>query len=87
MQALIAQAGGSACLVSLGLQDEKRVGQSYLETDLRDGSLGAIFTTQGKTVVFGAVDGCLLVWDAQKGGILYGMEHEDGEIQIVCRCE
>ncbi|KAJ6497155.1 WD40-repeat-containing domain protein [Mycena vitilis] len=83
MQALIAQAGGSACLVSLGVQDEKRVGQSFLETDVRDGTLGAIFTTQGKTVVFGTADGSLLVWDAQKGTILYGMDHPDQDDDLI----
>ncbi|KAJ7221653.1 WD40-repeat-containing domain protein [Mycena pura] len=75
-QALIAQAGGSACLVNLGSQDEKRVRQSYLDDDLRDGSLGALFAAQGKTLVFGTMDGCLLLWDAQKGSIFYGMEYE-----------
>ncbi|KAJ6546904.1 hypothetical protein B0H19DRAFT_1162953 [Mycena capillaripes] len=88
MQALIAQAGGSACLVSLGSQDEKRIGQSYLEVDLRDGTSGAIFMAKGKTIVFGTVDGYLLAWDAQKGAILYGMEHEDGDlIQTVASCD
>ncbi|KAJ7684500.1 WD40-repeat-containing domain protein [Mycena polygramma] len=84
MQALIAQAGGSACIVSLGAQDEKRVGQSYLETDLRDGTPGAIFTTQGTTVVFGTADGSLLVWDAQTGTILYGMDHPDQDGEMAC---
>jgi len=26
------------------------------------------------------VDDCLLVWDTQKGALVYGMEHEDGAI-------
>ncbi|KAJ6606345.1 hypothetical protein DFH09DRAFT_896185, partial [Mycena vulgaris] len=81
--ALIAQAGGSACLVGLGSHEERRVGQSYVDTDLRDGALGAIFSTQGQAVLFGAVEGCLLVWDTQKGAVVYGMEHEEGEIACV----
>ncbi|KAJ7460890.1 WD40-repeat-containing domain protein [Mycena galericulata] len=77
--ALIAQQGGSACLVSLGSQDEKRVGTSYLDSDVRDGALGAVFAAQGTTVLFGTVDGSLLVWDAQKAAVMYSMEHNDGE--------
>ncbi|KAJ7677277.1 hypothetical protein B0H17DRAFT_1079814 [Mycena rosella] len=85
--ALIAQAGGSACLVGLGSHEEKRVGQSYLDTELRDGGLGAIFATQGQAVVFGAVEGSLLVWDTHKGAVVYGMEHAEGDlIQAVASC-
>jgi hypothetical protein len=80
MQALVTQANGLACLVKLGSQAERRVGQSFSEPDLRDGALGAVFAADGKTVVFGNVDNCLLVWDALKGAVLYGMEHPDGEI-------
>ncbi|KAJ7168394.1 hypothetical protein C8R43DRAFT_1158791 [Mycena crocata] len=82
--ALIAQTGGSACFVSLGLQDDKRVGQAFLDPCITDAKAGAIYTSQGNTVVFGLVDGCLLAWDAQKGGIMYGMEPEDGEIPTAC---
>ncbi|KAJ7243435.1 hypothetical protein B0H12DRAFT_1131088 [Mycena haematopus] len=86
--ALITQASGSACLVTLGLHDDQRVRQHFLETDLHDGSVGAIFSAQGKTVVFGSVDGCLLVWDTQKGTVLYGMEHPDADlIQAVASCD
>ncbi|KAJ7802847.1 hypothetical protein B0H14DRAFT_1651015 [Mycena olivaceomarginata] len=74
MQALVTQASGLACLVKLGSQAERRVGQSFSEPDLRDGALGAVFAADGKTVVFGNVDNCLLVWDALKGAVLYGME-------------
>ncbi|KAJ7042129.1 hypothetical protein C8F04DRAFT_117410 [Mycena alexandri] len=34
LSALVAQAGGSACLLSLGAQDEKRVGQTFLASDV-----------------------------------------------------
>ncbi|KAJ7491170.1 hypothetical protein FB451DRAFT_1023316, partial [Mycena latifolia] len=78
--AVIAQAGGSACLVALGSHEEKRIVQSYLDQDLRDGALGAVFSAQGQAVLFGTVEGCLLVWDTQKGALVYGMEHEEGEI-------
>ncbi|KAF7359195.1 WD40 repeat-like protein [Mycena sanguinolenta] len=75
MQGLVTQASGSACMVKLGLHDEKRV-------------VGAVFSTQGKTVVFGTVDGCLLTWDALKGAVLYGMEQPEGDlIQAVASCD
>ncbi|KAJ6500645.1 hypothetical protein C8R45DRAFT_820457, partial [Mycena sanguinolenta] len=82
MQGLVTQASGSACTVKLGSHDEKRVGQSFVETDLQNTFVGAIFSTQGKRVVFGTVDGCLLVWDALKGAILYGMEQPEGELNL-----
>ncbi|KAJ7778646.1 WD40-repeat-containing domain protein [Mycena maculata] len=81
--ALIAQKGGSACLVSLGSHDEKRVRTSYLDADLQDGALGGVFAAKGTTVVFGAVEESLLVWDTQRAAIVYGMQHEDGEISCL----
>jgi hypothetical protein len=48
--------------------------------DLHGDALGAIFSTEGKNVVFGTLEDCLLVWDAKNGAVVYGMEHEEGEI-------
>jgi len=39
-----------------------------------------VFATQGQAVLFGSVDGCVLVWDKDKGAIVYGLAHEEGDI-------
>ncbi|KAJ7771541.1 hypothetical protein B0H16DRAFT_1306031, partial [Mycena metata] len=97
--ALVAQARGSACLLSLGAQDEQRVGQT---SSSRSGSnasqieskLDAVYATYGRNVVFGAADGCLLVWDGTGGkGKGKGKERErekaggSGEGGVVCGLE
>ncbi|KAJ7090395.1 hypothetical protein B0H15DRAFT_838468 [Mycena belliarum] len=85
--ALITQASGSACIVALGAQEERRVVRSYLEQEVRDGVPGGIFATEGQAVVFGALEGCLLVWDTQKGVVVYGMQHAEGDlIQAAASC-
>ncbi|KAJ6620317.1 hypothetical protein B0H10DRAFT_2022290 [Mycena sp. CBHHK59/15] len=82
--ALVAQAGGSACLVALRADEQKRrVQQSYLSKEIpteTGGGFGAVFATQGQAVLFGTVEGCVLVWDKAKGAIVYGMEHEDDDL-------
>ncbi|KAG6898222.1 hypothetical protein C0992_002236 [Termitomyces sp. T32_za158] len=45
---------------------------------------GAVFATEGQAVLFGSVEGCVLVWDRKKAVIVYGLEHEeDDTIQAV----
>ncbi|KAG5339717.1 hypothetical protein C0989_003967 [Termitomyces sp. Mn162] len=45
---------------------------------------GAVFATEGQAVLFGSVEGCVLVWDRKKAVIVYGLEHEEGDtIQAV----
>lgn len=39
---------------------------------------GAIFTRQDQAVLFGTVDGCLLVWDKMRGDVIYGFDHGRG---------
>ncbi|TFK69660.1 hypothetical protein BDN72DRAFT_840149 [Pluteus cervinus] len=40
---------------------------------------GAIFATKGQAVLYGTIDGCILVWDKKKATIVYGLEHEEAE--------
>ncbi|KAG6845203.1 hypothetical protein H0H87_012530 [Tephrocybe sp. NHM501043] len=60
---------------------------SCKETEARSaqaGSFGAVFATEGQAVLFGSVEGCVLVWDRKKAAIVYGLEHEeDDSIQAV----
>ncbi|KAK7006741.1 WD40-repeat-containing domain protein, partial [Favolaschia claudopus] len=79
MQALVAHAGGSACMVELGFQCQQRIGKSFEEKDMGC-ARGAVFAAGGKTAVFGSKDRCVLVWDVQKGGVVEGLEVPDGEI-------
>lgn len=80
---LVGHTGGCARLVGIRQSDNKgTVEQSYAcrETEARPhGGFGAAFATQGQAVLFGCVDGCVLVWDRKKGAIVYGLEHEDGK--------
>jgi len=48
------------------------------------GNAAALFVAQGQGVVFGCVDGCLLVWDTRKGTLVYGLEHESESERIYC---
>lgn len=80
---LVGQIGGSARLVGIRQPDNRgSVEQSYSckETEARpNGGFGALFATQGQAILFGSVEGCVLVWDRKKGAIVYGLEHEEGE--------
>jgi hypothetical protein len=80
---LVGQVGGCARLVGLRQPDNKGfVEQSYScqETEARpNGGFGAVFATQGQAVLFGSVEGCVLVWDRKKGAIVYALEHDEGE--------
>jgi hypothetical protein len=31
--------------------------------------------------MYGTVDGCVLVWDVKGQGVVYGMEHDAGELR------
>lgn len=79
---LVGQTGGCARLVGIRQSDNKgAIEQSYSckETEARpNGGFGATFATQGQAILFGNVEGCVLVWDRKKGAIVYGLEHEEG---------
>jgi hypothetical protein len=78
---LVSQVGGSARLLSIRQTDNKgSVEHSYSckEIEARPNGFGAVFATQGQAVLFGSVEGCVLVWDKDKGAIVYGLAHEEG---------
>jgi hypothetical protein len=51
------------------------------EADARvDNAFGAVFAGRGQAVLFGSVDGCVLVWDRKKGHVVYGMDHGEGMV-------
>ncbi|KAF9466230.1 hypothetical protein BDZ94DRAFT_1251452 [Collybia nuda] len=81
---LVGQMGGCARLVGIRQSDNKgAVEQSYSckETEARpSGGFGATFATQGQAILFGNVEGCVLVWDRKKGAIVYGLEHEEDDL-------
>ena len=78
----MSQIGGSAQLLSIRQTDKKgsvELSYSCKETEARPNSgFGAVFATQGQAVLFGCVEGCVLVWDRKKGAIVYGLAHEEG---------
>lgn len=69
-------------MLSIRQTDKKgsvELSYSCKETEARPNSgFGAVFATQGQAVLFGCVEGCVLVWDRKKGAIVYGLAHEEG---------
>lgn len=90
-QALVAQIGGRAHLVGIGRDDGKgKVEQVYCIKDeaivpRMTHEFGAVFTNQGQTVLFGSVDGCVVVWDKSKGDVACVLDHCEGECTL-CIC-
>lgn len=84
---LVGQVGGCARLVGIRQPDNRgSVEQSYSckETEARpNGGFGALFATQGQAILFGSVEGCVLVWDRKKGAIVYGLEHDEGKACMI----
>ena len=87
---LVAQIGGRARLVSTrqtGNRGAVEVSYSLKEKaqqpdDVYSGYPGAIFAAAGQVVLYGAEDGCALVWDRSKATVSYGLEHDKGEHDI-----
>ncbi|KAF8655859.1 hypothetical protein AX16_002942 [Volvariella volvacea WC 439] len=82
--ALVSHMGGAARAVKIRGVNNSSEDLVYTcpETDSNPGniSFGAVFATKGQAVLFGCVDGCVLVWDRKKTAIVYGLEHEDDDI-------
>lgn len=80
----MAQSGGRAHLVSIKQNDNKgKIEQVYAIKDegiisKMKHEFGAVFASQGQTVLFGSVEGCVLVWDKNKGNILFALDHCEG---------
>jgi len=88
--ALVAQTGGRAHLVTIKQDDSKgKIEQVYAikEDDTiakMKHEFGAMFANQGQTVLFGSVEGCVLVWDKSNGNVLCALDHcEDDIIQTI----
>jgi hypothetical protein len=83
-QALVAQVGGRSHLVGIRQDDCRgKIEQVYANKDTESQTssnyeFGAIFTSRGRAVLFGTVEGCVLVWDKSHGDIVYGLDHGKG---------
>ncbi|KAG5652013.1 hypothetical protein H0H81_006595 [Sphagnurus paluster] len=79
---LLVGVGTFSVLVGIRQADSKgSVEQSFTcketETKSSGSGFGAVFATDGQAVLFGSVQGCVLVWDRKRGNIVYGLEHEE----------
>ncbi|KAF8352224.1 WD40-repeat-containing domain protein [Amanita rubescens] len=93
---LVGQIGGRARLVSTrqsGNRGDVEVSYSLKEKaqaqqseDIHSGFPGAIFAAAGQVVLFGAEDGCVVVWDRVKATVSYGLEHEKGDVIQAVSC-
>jgi hypothetical protein len=78
--ALVAQVGGNARLVGIKEQDGKaRVEQEYTTRGLdHQRNFGAAFVWRGRSVLFGCVEGCCLIWDRSTGAVICALDHGEG---------
>ncbi|KAF6764688.1 WD40-repeat-containing domain protein [Ephemerocybe angulata] len=83
---LVGSSSGGAALVALRKSENKgHIEKVYSLNKEGDGwagrnEFGATFATKGQAVLFASVDSCALVWDRKKGGAVYGLEHDEGDI-------
>lgn len=83
--ALVAQTGGRAHLVGIKQNDSRgKVEQVYAIKDEEivpklKHEFGAMFANQGQMVLFGCMNGCVLVWDKNKGNVVCGLDHCEGD--------
>ncbi|KAI0345067.1 hypothetical protein BDW22DRAFT_1370783 [Trametopsis cervina] len=88
--ALAAQTGGRSHLVNISQDDQKgKVEQVYTlkesdpQTDVSY-DFGAMFAARGQRLLFGAAQGCIMVWDRKSGEVIHGLVHgEDHTVQAV----
>ncbi|KAG6849085.1 hypothetical protein H0H93_011394 [Arthromyces matolae] len=56
----------------------------YDSRNMQLSTFGAIFAAQTQAVLFGSIEGCVLVWDRKRAAIVYGLEHdEDDPIEAI----
>jgi hypothetical protein len=84
----VAQTGGRAHLVGIKQDDSKgKIEQVYAIKDedivskMRH-EFGAVFANQGRMVLFGSTNGCVLVWDKNNGNVVCGLDHCEGEMDF-----
>lgn len=80
--ALVGQTGGCAHLV--GIDQKGKIEQVYTTKDIDTEAkgnyeFGAVFASRGQTILFGSVEGCVLVWDRNNADVIYGLDHGEGE--------
>ncbi|KAH6919101.1 WD40-repeat-containing domain protein [Coprinopsis sp. MPI-PUGE-AT-0042] len=84
---LAGQQGGSAVLVHLRKSENTGVSElvyshKELQAEPSEANFGAAFATEAQAVLSGTVEGCVLVWDRMKANIVYGLEHDHGQLSI-----
>lgn len=78
-------ADGRCELVNIRLDANKgSVEQIYSVKDMElpgtfTHDFGAVFVNGGQRVMYGSVQGCVMVWDRSNGDVAYGLRHGEGE--------
>ncbi|KAF7305197.1 hypothetical protein MKEN_01234900 [Mycena kentingensis (nom. inval.)] len=88
---LVSVAAGPASFVSFASAEASatRTQRVFTCVGLSHTGLGAHLVLDKTTVLFGKRDGCLVLWDAQNGNAVFGMEDSDEEddlIQVLASC-
>lgn len=82
-QVLVGGEKGPASLVAIRKAEHKGHVEMTFNCKDRDQSsgidFGATYATMGQAVIFAQIESVVLVWDAKKGNIVYGLEHDEGE--------
>lgn len=79
-RALVSKYGGTCDLFDLHTQRGKLI-TTYSSEDTKSrpaGGFGTKFVAYAQGVLFGSVNGCVLVWDTVKSAVVYGLAHEEG---------
>ena len=79
--AIVSQHGGICKLVNI-FDYYGRIEAEYSNESTKaqpSSEFGPRFVASGQGVLYGSVEGCVLVWDTVQGGLVYGLAHEDGE--------
>ncbi|TFK34858.1 hypothetical protein BDQ12DRAFT_688960 [Crucibulum laeve] len=88
---LVGVVGGSCYMVGIR---QSAIGTSGIEQTfscneterMPSGGFGASFASRGQAILFGCVDGCVLIWDREKAAVVYGLEHEENDIVQAIAC-
>ncbi|TFY76390.1 hypothetical protein EWM64_g7622 [Hericium alpestre] len=84
--ALVAQTGGRTHIVGIRQDDNKgKIEQVYAlkDSDSHPNAtydFGALFTSKDSLIMFGTVDGCVLLWDKDKAVISCGLDLGEGAV-------
>ncbi|TFK46371.1 hypothetical protein OE88DRAFT_1667698 [Heliocybe sulcata] len=83
--ALVAHNGGQCHLVGIKEDDHRgKVERAYMLKDKNATyNFGAIFANADKSVLWGVLEGCALVWDRTTAEVACGLDHGDEVVQAV----